>query len=83
MYAIVYLYIQQFNSGNRELGHSRNIMYVPNINDCWYAQNSGWRSNPNTMYDFHNSTDTLKFCTEKRANNKTFFCFSFDFDETW
>ena len=24
-----------------------------------------------TMYDFHNSTDTLKFRTEKRAINKT------------
>ena len=28
-----------------------------------------------TMYDFHNSTDTLKFWTEKRAINKTFFVF--------
>ena len=28
-----------------------------------------------TMYDFHNSTDTLKFCTEKRAINKTFLFF--------
>ena len=28
------------------------------------------------MYDFHNSTDTLKFWTEKWAiNNKTFFVF--------
>ena len=36
-----------------------------------------------TMYDFHDSTDTLKFWTEKRAINKTFFCFSSDFDETW
>ena len=27
------------------------------------------------MYDFHNSTDTLKFCTEKRAINKSFFVF--------
>ena len=26
-----------------------------------------------TMYDFHDSTDTLKFWTEKRAINKTFF----------
>ena len=34
------------------------------------------------MYDFHDSTDTLKFLTEKRAINKTF-CFSSDFDETW
>ena len=25
-----------------------------------------------TMYDFHDSTDTLKFWTEKRAINKTF-----------
>ena len=25
------------------------------------------------MYDFHNSTDTLKFCTEKQAINETFF----------
>ena len=23
------------------------------------------------MYDFHDSTDSLKFCTEKRAINKT------------
>ena len=36
-----------------------------------------------TMYNFHNSTDTLKFWTEKQAINKTFFCFSFNFDETW
>ena len=36
-----------------------------------------------TMYDFHNSTDTLKFWTEKWVINKTFFCFSFDFGETW
>ena len=28
-----------------------------------------------TMYDFHDSTDTLKFWTEKRAINKTFFVF--------
>ena len=28
-----------------------------------------------TMYDFHNSTDTLKFWTEKRAINKTFLFF--------
>ena len=27
------------------------------------------------MYDFHDSTDTLKFWTEKRAINKTFFVF--------
>ena len=27
------------------------------------------------MYDFHNSTDTLKFWTEKQAINKTFFVF--------
>ena len=29
-----------------------------------------------TMYDFHNSTDTLKFGTKKRAINKTFFFFN-------
>ena len=34
------------------------------------------------MYDFHDSTDTLKFWTEKRAINKVFL-FSSDFDETW
>ena len=28
-----------------------------------------------TMYDFHNSTDSLKFWTEKRAINKTFLFF--------
>ena len=28
-----------------------------------------------TMYDFHDSTDTLKFWTEKGAINKTFFVF--------
>ena len=28
-----------------------------------------------TMYDFHNSTDALKFWTEKRAINKTFLFF--------
>ena len=28
-----------------------------------------------TMYDFHDSSDTLKFCTEKRAIKKTFFGF--------
>ena len=28
-----------------------------------------------TMYDFHNSTDTLKFWTEKRDINKTFLFF--------
>ena len=28
-----------------------------------------------TMYDIHDSTDTLKFWTEKRAINKTFFVF--------
>ena len=28
-----------------------------------------------TMYDFHNSTDTLKFWTEKRAINKTILLF--------
>ena len=28
-----------------------------------------------TMYDFHNSTDTLKFWTEKWAINKTFLFF--------
>ena len=27
------------------------------------------------MYDFHNSTDTLNFWTEKWAINKTFFVF--------
>ena len=27
------------------------------------------------MYDFHNSTDTFKFWTEKRAINKTFVFF--------
>ena len=27
------------------------------------------------MYDFHDSTDTLKFWTEKRATNKTFLFF--------
>ena len=30
---------------------------------------------PPTMYDFHDSTDTLKFWTEKRPINKTFFVF--------
>ena len=35
-----------------------------------------------TMYDFHDSTDTVKFRTEKQAINKIF-CFSSDFDETW
>ena len=35
-----------------------------------------------TMYDFHDSTDTLKFWTEKQDNNKTI-SFSFDFDKTW
>ena len=34
------------------------------------------------MYDFHNSSDTLKFLTEKWTINKTF-CFSSDFNETW
>ena len=29
-------------------------------------------SNNGTMYDFHNSTDTLKFWTEKRAIDQTF-----------
>ena len=29
-----------------------------------------------TMYDFHNSTDTLKFWTEKRSINKTFLFFT-------
>ena len=33
-----------------------------------------------TMYDFYESTDTLKFWTEKWAINKTF-CFSSNFDE--
>ena len=28
-----------------------------------------------TMYDFHDSTDTLKFWTEKRASHKTFLFF--------
>ena len=28
-----------------------------------------------TMYDFHNSTDTFKFWTEKWAIHKTFFVF--------
>ena len=28
-----------------------------------------------TMYGFHNSTDTLKFGTEKQAINKTFLFF--------
>ena len=28
-----------------------------------------------TMYDFHNSTDTLEFWTEKRAIDKTFLVF--------
>ena len=32
------------------------------------------------MYDFHESTDTLKFWAEKEAINKTFL-FSSDFDE--
>ena len=27
------------------------------------------------MYNFHDSTDTLKFWTEKQAINKTFFVF--------
>ena len=35
-----------------------------------------------TMYDFHNSTDTLKFWTENGLLIKLF-CFSSDFDETW
>ena len=35
---------------------------------------SGEQSEP-TMYDFHDSTDTLKFCTEKWAINKTFLFF--------
>ena len=34
---------------------------------------SGWSWS--TMYDFHDSTDTLKFWTEKRAINKTFLFF--------
>ena len=34
------------------------------------------------MYIFHDSTDTLKFWTEKRAINKSF-CFSSDFDKNW
>ena len=36
------------------------------------CQDGIWRS---TMYDFHDSTDTLKFWTEKRTINKTFFIF--------
>ena len=36
------------------------------------------------MYDFHDSTDTLKFSTEKWAINKTFsFFIEFDFNGTW
>ena len=35
------------------------------------------------MYDFHNSTDTLKFWTEKWAILGKNFWFSSDFDETW
>ena len=34
------------------------------------------------MYDFHDSTDTLKFWTENGLLIKLF-CFSSDFDETW
>ena len=34
-----------------------------------------WSSPHRTLYDFHNSTDTLKFWTEKRAINKTFLLF--------
>ena len=38
--------------------------------------NGLFRTSPrSTMYDFHNSTDTLKFWTEKRAVNKTFLFF--------
>ena len=35
-----------------------------------------------TMYNFHNSTDTLKFWTEKWAILMKLFCFSSNFDET-
>ena len=35
------------------------------------TQGATWYSS-STMCDFHNSTDTLKFWTEKRAINKTF-----------
>ena len=35
------------------------------------------------MYNFHYSTDTLKFVTEKWAIYETFFYFSSDFNENW
>ena len=37
--------------------------------------NSGVTCTRNTMYNFHDSSDTLKFGTEKRAIKKTFFVF--------
>ena len=54
-------------------------MYVGLHRDLIYVCVSG----ACTMYDFHSSTDTWKFWTEKWAISKTFLDFSSDFDETW
>ena len=39
------------------------LLVVERVSDTWVLR---------TMYDFHDSTDTLKFCTEKRAINRNF-----------
>ena len=53
-----------------------------NSDDELGTQKSSFWGNQNTMYDFHNSTDTLKFWTKNELLLKLF-CFSSDFDGTW
>ena len=52
---------------------------VPSDDGTCSSELNKWNNLKNvgicTMYDFHDSTDTLKLWTEKRAINKTFFVF--------
>ena len=69
-------------SGSRTLPYPHSMPTSPTMFER--GNEARWDHTPNrtSMYDFLNSTDTLKSWTEKWAINKTF-CFSSDFDETW
>ena len=49
----------------------RSVIHIPSSGGTGTYPKPVYR----TMFDFHNSTDTLKFWPEKRAINKTFFVF--------
>ena len=68
----IFIYTLQFSIHSRWQNFLINTLLFHNC--CWVQIKGEVRDGP-TMYDFHNSTDTLKFWTEKWTINKTFLFF--------